>query len=136
MAAMDSMKQTKVYSGLGEDPSDAEQKAEEVPAQDEKAAKKRRSRKVNIRVSDSRKFSRLVVLLVVLAVLLVYEISFVVMQAGIATLPGKTAKLKSELATLQADNAEIQKAADEIGDYHDIKDLRDSWKTIKDKLEE
>ena len=131
-AAREGMAQTRIYTGLGSGLEDEDKKAEE----EEKPVKKRRKRSFNVRVADSNKFRRLVALAAVFVLLLLFEISYFVMKAETAALPGRTASLRSQVTSAQANNAELKKTADELGDYDDIEALRDSWKTIRDKLAE
>jgi cell division protein FtsL len=76
------------------------------------------------------------VLFAIFVVLLAFEISFAVMKARTATLPGSTSKLRSKTATMQADNTTLQESIDKIGDYDEVKANRDSWKKIRDQLAE
>jgi cell division protein FtsL len=130
-AAREEIAQTRIYSGFGE-PEKAEDKPEEEPQK----PKVRRKRTVNIQIADNKKFRRLVVLLAVFVVLLAFELSFAVMKARTATLPGSTAKLRSKTETVQANNTAIQESIDKIGDYDEVKANRDSWQKIRDQLAE
>ena len=130
-AAREEIAQTRIYSGFGE-PEKAEDKPEEEPQK----PKVRRKRTVNIQIADNKKFRRLVVLLAVFVVLLAFELSFAVMKARTAALPGSTAKLRSKTETVQANNTAIQESIDKIGDYDEVKANRDSWQKIRDQLAE
>lgn len=130
-AAREEIAQTRIYSGFGE-PEKAEEKAAEEPQK----PKARRKRTVNIQIADNKKFRRLVVLLAVFVVLLAFELSFAVMKARTAALPGSTAKLRSKTETVQANNTAIQESIDKIGDYDEVKANRDSWQKIRDQLAE
>lgn len=130
-AAREELAQTRIYSGFGE-PEKAEEKAAEEPHKH----KARRKRTVNIQIADNKKFRRLVVLLAVFVVLLTFELSFAVMKARTAALPGSTAKLRSKTETVQANNTAIQESIDKIGDYDEVKANRDSWQKIRDQLAE
>ena len=135
MAARQTMTQTRVYSGFGSGME--EEKAPETETNSEQEhARVRRRRSFNIQIADSRKFRRLIVLAAAFLILLAFEISFAVMKAETASLPGKTADLKTQTETLQTENETLQKSADELGEYDQIKELRDSWQRIKDKLAE
>ncbi len=131
LAARETMTQTRVYSGFGSAIEEEKPQAEET----EKVRPHRR-KSYNIHIADSRKFKRLIVLAAVLAVLLAFEISFVFMKAQISSLPDRTQDLRSRTEALQTENSELQKSVDEMGDYDQIKELRDSWQRIKDKLAE
>ena len=135
MAASEAMTQTRVYTGFGSR-IDAEEEGPQEEQEQPKPAKVRRKRTFNISIADNRKFRRLIVLAAAFFILLAFEISFVVMREQISTLPGKTAELKSQTETLTTENEALQKSADELGDYDQIKELRDSWQRIKDKLAE
>lgn len=134
-AAKENLAQTRVYSGFAE-PEKAEEEATDKPEEKQQETKPRRKRTVNIQISDNKKFRRLVVLLAVFVVLLAFELSFALMKARTATLPGSTAKLRSKTETMQANNTAIQESIDKIGDYDDVKANRDSWQKIKEKLAE
>ena len=129
-SAMETLTQTRVYSGL-DVPEEADAAAEEEEAPKKKA---RRKRSVSIDITDSAKFRRLVVLAAVFIVLLAFEISFAVMKVRTASLPGSTSKLRSKTTTMQADNAVLQESIDKIGDYDEVKANRDSWQKIRDQL--
>jgi cell division protein FtsL len=135
MAASEAMTQTRVYTGFGSR-IDAEEEGLQEEQEQPKPAKVRRKRTFNISIADNRKFRRLIVLAAAFFILLAFEISFVVMREQISTLPGKTAELKSQTETLTTENEALQKSADELGDYDQIKELRDSWQRIKDRLAE
>ena len=135
MAASEAMTQTRVYTGFGSR-IDAEEEGPQEEQEQPKPAKVRRKRTFNISIADNRKFRRLIVLAAAFFILLAFEISFVVMREQISTLPGKTAELKSQTETLTTENEALQKSADELGDYDQIKELRDSWQRIKDRLAE
>ena len=126
-AAREEIAQTRIYSGFGEP---------EKPAEEPQKPKVRRKRTVNIQIADNKKFRRLVVLLAVFVVLLAFELSFAVMKARTAALPGSTAKLRSKTETVQANNTAIQESIDKIGDYDEVKANRDSWQKIRDQLAE
>jgi cell division protein FtsL len=130
-AAREEIAQTRIYSGFGE-PEKAEDKPEEEPQK----PKVRRKKTVNIQIADNKKFRRLVVLLAVFVVLLAFELSFAVMKARTAALPGSTAELRSKTETVQANNTAIQESIDKIGDYDEVKANRDSWQKIRDQLAE
>ena len=130
-ANREALAQTRVYSGFA-----APEEEETAPEKESEKAKPRARKSINIQVTDSRKFRRLVALFAVFAVLLAFEISFALMKAGTAALPRSTEKLRSKAATMQADNAVLQESIDKIGEYDDIEANRDSWKKIRDKLAE
>ena len=135
IAARETMTQTRVYSGFGSSIEAEEEKPQEEQEQP-KPARVRKKRTFSVSISDSRKFKRLIVLAAAFFILLAFEISFVVMREQISSLPGKTADLKSQTETIQTENEALQKSADELGEYDQIKELRDSWQRIKDRLGE
>jgi cytoskeletal protein RodZ len=130
------MTQTRVYSGFGSSIEEEKAPEEEAQQPQEQPVKVRRRRSFNVHIADSRKFKRLIVLAVAFFVLLAFEISFAVMKAQTASLPDRTAEFKSQTEALQTDNEALRKSADEIGEYDQVKELRDSWQRIKDKLAE
>jgi cell division protein FtsL len=129
------MTQTRVYSGFGSS-IEAEEENPQEEQEQPKPARVRKKRTFSVSISDSRKFKRLIVLAAAFFILLAFEISFVVMREQISSLPGKTADLKSQTETIQTENEALQKSADELGEYDQIKELRDSWQRIKDRLGE
>lgn len=136
LAARQTMTQTRVYSGFGSSIEEEKAPEEEAQQPQEQPVKVRRRRSFNVHIADSRKFKRLIVLAVAFFVLLAFEISFAVMKAQTASLPDRTAEFKSQTEALQTDNEALRKSADEIGEYDQVKELRDSWQRIKDKLAE
>lgn len=132
-AAREEMMQTRVYSGFG---SGFEDDRSEEPAEESKPVKRRAGRKFNVRIADSRKFRRLIALAAVFALLVLFEISFAVMKAQTASLPGRTQEIRTQTEAITAENEALKSAADEIGEYDQVKELRDSWQRIKDRLAE
>lgn len=132
-AARENMSQTRVYSGFGSGMEEEQAPEEEIK---EHPAKVRRRRSFNIHIADSRKFKRLIVLAAAFLVLIAFEISFFVMQAQTASLPGKTSDLKTQTETLKTENEALQQSINDIGEYDQVKELRDSWQRIKDRLAE
>lgn len=130
-AAREALAQTRVYSGIGSGLDDGEKEPEES-----KPAQTHPHKSIRVRVTDSRKFKRLIALAVVLVCLLAFEISFFVMKAETASLPGRTEKTKAQTEDTLRENEKIQGSIDEIGDYDRVKDNRDSWLKIRDKLAE
>lgn len=135
IAARETMTQTRVYSGFGSS-IEAEEENPQEEQEQPKPARVRKKRTFSVSISDSHKFKRLIVLAAAFFILLAFEISFVVMREQISSLPGKTADLKSQTETIQTENEALQKSADELGEYDQIKELRDSWQRIKDRLGE
>lgn len=132
-AARANMQETRIYRGFGSSINDAEPEKEPAP---EKQPEKRRSRSVRIRVIDGGKFKRLIAVFAVFALLILFELSYAGLKYGASALPQKTAGLRGSIATQQANNAELQKKNDELGEYDDLKELRDSWQTTRNKLAE
>lgn len=129
-AAREEMHRTKVYTGFGSGmQSDSEPAAET-------AGPKKRRRSFNITIADRKKFKRLVALFAVFILLVLFELSFVLMKAEIKALPGKTENVRKQTQEVQDKNAQLQREADLIGDYDQIKELRDSWQRLKEKLGE
>lgn len=96
----------------------------------------RRGRKVSFRIADSNKFRRLIAILVIFALILAFDISFLLMKSGIKTLPARTEKAKAEAAELQAENKRIAEESAQYGNYDDVKDLKESWERLKEKIAE
>ena len=70
------------------------------------------------------------------ALLLAFEISFAVMKIRTATIPGMLEGVRTQTEELKAENEAIQKEADEIGDYDEVVNNRDSWQKIRNSLAE
>ena len=133
-AARDEMAQTRIYTGIGSGLDD-EPAPEEEPAKPVQKAK-RAHRTFTIRFDDSKKTRRLKILLVLFALLLAFEISFAVMKIRTATIPGMLEGVRTQTEELKAENEAIQKEADEIGDYDEVVNNRDSWQKIRNSLAE
>ena len=91
---------------------------------------------MNITISDSAKFKRLIAIAVALVVLLAFEISYFVMNAKVASLPGRTEDIMAQTEKVGEENDELNSVIDEFGDYDQISNNRESWQKIKDQLTE
>ena len=104
------------------------------------AAEKRKpsltKRTFTVNVSDSRKFRRLIPVAVVLVLILVFEIGFAAMKMSIRSLPDKTKEVKNQTEQLLEENEELQQRSDALGDIEQIKELRDSWQRLNERLTE
>lgn len=128
-AAAEKMAQTRVYSGFGSGLDD------ETPVPAEKPVRKpRTSRSYIIHITDDRKFKRLIAALAVFVLLLLFEISFFVMRAQTASLPGKTAEVKTQTEKINGQNEELKSETEKLGDPQQIEENKDSWQKIKDQL--
>ena len=58
------------------------------------------------------------------------------MKSCAAKLPGETEDIRKQTAGLQDDNKKLQKKAEELGDYDQVKELRDSWQRLIERIEE
>ena len=123
------MAQTRVYTGFGSGlDDDTSGKAE---------PQKKRTRKVySINVSDRKVRNRLLAVAVILVLMLVFDIGYLFLNHSVKTLPGRTEKVQKETAEMVAETEELQQKADALGDYDQLKELRDSWQRLKDQLEE
>ena len=126
-----SMSQTRIYTGFGSG-------MEETPEEKKKPARKLRPVKKTFvfSIADDRKFRRLKILAAVFVLILAFEICFAVMQYKSANLPGKTAELKSQTEAMLEENKELKSESENLGNYEEIKELRDSWERLKEQLEE
>lgn len=128
-AARQEMSQTRIYTGLGSGLDDEKP----VP---EKRKPSWTKRTFTVNVSDSRKFRRLIAVAVVLVLILAFEIGFAAMKMSIRNLPGKTEEVKKETAQLLEKNEELQQKSDALGEIEQIKELRDSWQRLNERLTE
>lgn len=128
-AARLEMAQTRVYTGFGSGlDDDTSGKAE---------PQKKRTRKVySINVSDRKVRSRLLAVAVILVLMLVFDIGYLFLNHSVKVLPGRTEEAQKETAEMIAETEELQQKADALGDYDQLKELRDSWQRLKDQLEE
>lgn len=133
-AARDRLAQTRIYTGLGS----GLEGDEEPEVQEEKPARPavRQRRTVTIRLDDAKKLRRLKALLAVLVLLVLFEISYFAMKARTASLPDSTAEVIAQTEELRAQNAEIEKETEQLGDTEEIISNRDSWQNIRDQLAE
>lgn len=139
-AAREELARTRIYRGFDSVPQDpdAVRSADADKADDEEkqsGERKPKNRIHRIRIADDRKFRRLTALLVVFILLIAFEVSFLVMKAQTSSLPGKTKELRNQTEQIRTENAGLEKENEELGDVDDIKENRDSWQRIKDKLE-
>lgn len=128
-AARQEMSQTRIYTGLGSGLDDEKP----VP---EKRKPSWTKRTFTVNVSDSRKFRRLIAVAVLLVLILAFEIGFAAMKMSIRNLPGKTEEVKKETAQLLEKNEELQQKSDALGEIEQIKELRDSWQRLNERLTE
>lgn len=128
-AARLEMAQTRVYTGFGSGlDDDTSGKVE---------PQKKRTRKVySINVSDRKVRSRLLAVAVILVLMLVFDIGYLFLNHSVKVLPGRTEEAQKETAEMIAETEELQQKADALGDYDQLKELRDSWQRLKDQLEE
>ncbi len=128
-AARLEMAQTRVYTGFGSGlDDDTSGKAE---------PQKKRTRKVySINVSDRKVRNRLLAVAVILVLMLVFDIGYLFLNHSVKVLPGRTEEAQKETAEMIAETEELQQKADALGDYDQLKELRDSWQRLKDQLEE
>ena len=73
---------------------------------------------------------------VVLVLILVFEIGFAAMKMSIRSLPDKTKEVKNQTEQLLEENEELQQRSDALGDIEQIKELRDSWQRLNERLTE
>ena len=125
------MSQTRIYTGFGSGMQDAGEEKKR-PVRRFKPVKKT----FVFSIADDKKFRRLKILAAVFVLILAFEICFAVMQYKSVDLPEKTAQLKDQTATMLEQNEELKTEAENLGNYDEIKDLRDSWERLKEQLEE
>lgn len=135
-AARQTIRQTRIYRGFDSSVDEEDGQPAEEPEVKAPEKKQKRRREYKVRVIEAGKFKRFAAVLLVFALLILFELSFVVMKFETKALPGRTQGLRGKIATQQANNAEMQKKTGELGDYNDLKNLRDSWQTTRDKLAE
>ena len=73
---------------------------------------------------------------VVLVLILAFEIGFAAMKMSIRSLPDKTKEVKNQTEQLLEENEELQQRSDALGDIEQIKELRDSWQRLNERLTE
>ena len=129
-AAREELAQTRIYTGLGSglEVDDTEDKQSARPP--------RRKRTYTIAVPSGGRLKALIAIAAVLVLLLAFEIGFVFMKSSAAKLPGETEDIRKQTAGLQDDNKKLQKKAEELGDYDQVKELRDSWQRLIERIEE
>ena len=130
-AAREELSKTRIYEGLG---TGLGGDKEEKPKEDAKPA--RRVRTINISLSDSRKVKRLIALIAVFAVLLAFDISYFVLKAKAGSIPAETQAVRAQTEEISTENEALQQQAEEMGDPDQIRDTRDSWQRIRDRLAE
>ena len=128
-AARLEMAETRVYTGFGSG-------FEEEPSEPEEKKKVRTVRTYSINTGDKKVRGRLITIAVILALVLAIDVGYLFLDHGVNTLPGKTESVQKETAELLEENEELQKTADNLGDYEQLKELRESWQRLKEQLEE
>ena len=128
-AARLEMAETRVYTGFGSGLDDDTSGKPEPQ-------KKRTRRVYSINASDRKVRSRLMAVAVILLLMLVFDIGYLFLNHSVKTLPARTEKVQKETAEMVAETEELQQKADALGDYDQLKELRDSWQRLKDQLEE
>ena len=133
--------ETRIYTGIGSGMN--ENRAEEKPAAEGPPAKPpaepkppRKKKVYRFDMSDDRKFRRFKVLIAVFLIALAFDLCFVFLKYSASGLPDKTAALKEQTSELNKENEKLRSDAEKLGDYDQIKELRDSWQRIKDQLDE
>ena len=58
------------------------------------------------------------------------------MQYKTPSLPDKTEELKDQTAAMLEENEALKTESENLGNYEEIKELRDSWERLKEQLEE
>ena len=119
------MARTRIYSGLGSGLEDESAQPEE----ERKPVRVRRTYSINI--SDGKIRKRLIALAVIFALMLLFDIGYLFLDRSAAGLPGRTESVQKETAEVLAENEELQQTADNLGDYEQLKELRDSWQRLK-----
>lgn len=129
-AAREELAQTRIYTGLGSglEGDDTEDKRSARPP--------RRKRTYTIAVPSGGRLKALIAIAAVLVLLLAFEIGFVFMKSSAAKLPVETEDIRKQTAGLQDDNKKLQEKAEELGDYDQVKELRDSWQRLIERIEE
>ncbi len=90
----------------------------------------------SIRISDSRRFRRFLVLCAVFAVILALEISYFYVKPYVDRMPEEIAGVNKQVKELRAENKELKTETDNAGDFESKKELKESWERLRDKLKE
>ena len=104
------------------------------PEEERKPVRVRRTYSINL--SDGKVRKRLIALAVIFALMLLFDIGYLFLDRSAAGLPGRTESVQKETAEVLAENEELQQTADNLGDYEQLKELRDSWQRLKEQIEE
>lgn len=87
-------------------------------------------------IADKSKFKRLVAVLAVFALLILFELSFVWMKYAAGAMPAKTESIRTETAELQEENKKLEEESAEYGEIDQVRELKESWERLKEKLEQ
>ena len=72
--------------------------------------------------------------LVLIAALLIFEISFFVMRSNADSLPARTDAAIEETSKLEKENKKLEQKTEKLGDEEQIKELKESWERLREKL--
>lgn len=126
---------TRVYSGLEEalkeSGRDVILSRDSVDQDSENRPEHKYSR---VRITDSRKFRRLIAVAVAALVLLAADIGLGALKARAAAYPAQTKALTEQTEELRKKSAEAEKEAADYGNYEEKKELKESWERLRDRL--
>ena len=117
--------QTRVYPGFPGITDETEADPEGKPAT---------SPVITLSLSDRGTVRKLIAAGIIVLLLLAFEISYVCMRHGISALPGKTESVKAQSEEVLTENEELAEQAEEYGDYDQLKENKESWERLKEKI--
>ena len=121
--------QTRVYTGFPGIDREPEPEPESAAASFLRGSK-------TIRISDKTKFRRLIAAGVILLLLLAYVISYVCISNNIKDYPDKTEALKAQTEEVTEENSTLKEETEVYGDYDQMKESKESWERLKEKIEQ
>ena len=89
---------------------------------------------VTVKMTEGGMRKLLTAIAALVLVLLLFEISFFVMRSNAASLPDKAASVEKETSEILEENAGLEEKAETYGDEEQIKELKESWERLKEKL--
>ena len=89
----------------------------------------------NVRVGDSRRFSRFMKIVGVFALILLLELGYFRFVQMVEGMPDKIKETRKELELTQKENEILSEEIEQLGDHDSIEKNRQSWERLKEKVE-
>lgn len=119
---------------LSEQRSESEQSGDRKKTADNPIKKLRSMRR--IRIGDRKRFKRLIAVLAVIALIIICEAGFFIMDARVSKLPDEIRNVNKQTEDVRSDNKKLAKSNKELGDRESKEEQKASWERLRDKVKE